>query len=117
MHFKTNKKMKLRYIYTLAAGLLLALAFSACQKAEITTFNEIKIPSSSPITPGDISGFVKGTLVTGQTYTITADITIKKGDTLAAQPGTVVIVKNNAQITVQGVLQLIGSKDQPISFN
>jgi hypothetical protein len=117
MHFKTNKKMKLSYINTLAAGLLLAVTFSACQKAEVTTFNEIKIPSSSPITPGNISGFVKGTLLTGQTYTITADITIKKGDTLAAQPGTVVIVKNNAQITVQGVLQLIGSKDQPISFN
>jgi hypothetical protein len=117
MHYKFNNKMKLTYIYTLAAVLLLAFTFSACQKAELTTFNEIKIPTSSPITPGDISGFVKGTLLTGQTYTVTADITIKKGDTLSAQPGTVVIVKNNAQINVQGALMLIGSKDQPISFN
>lgn len=117
MHSKINKNMKSNHIHTLAAGLLLVIAFSACQKAEVTSFNKINIPASSPIVPGDISGFVKGTLVTGQTYTITADITIKKGDTLAAQPGAVVIVKNNAQITVQGVLQLIGSQDQPISFN
>lgn len=100
----------------LAAGLLLAVTISACKK-EITSFTKIKIPASSPITPGNISGFVKGTLITGQTYTITADITVKKGDTLAAQPGAIVIVKNNAQITVQGVLQFLGSKDQPISLN
>ncbi|MCO5934937.1 right-handed parallel beta-helix repeat-containing protein [Mucilaginibacter sp. RB4R14] len=109
--------MKLKYSYILAANLLLAATFSACQKAELTTFNEIKIPTSSPISPGNISGFVKGTLVTGQTYTVTADLTIKKGDTLSAQPGTIVIVKNNAQINVQGSLMLIGSKDQPILFN
>ncbi|MEB0262076.1 MULTISPECIES: right-handed parallel beta-helix repeat-containing protein [unclassified Mucilaginibacter] len=109
--------MKLKYSYILAANLLLAATFSACQKAELTTFNEIKIPTSSPISQGNISGFVKGTLVTGQTYTVTADITIKKGDTLSAQPGTIVIVKNNAQINVQGALMLIGSKDQPILFN
>lgn len=101
----------------LIVGYLLTIISSSCKKAEVTTFNKVKIPASSPITPGNISGFVKGTLLTGQTYTVTGDVTVKKGDTLASQPGAIVIVKNNAQFTIQGVLQLLGSKDQPIFFN
>jgi hypothetical protein len=109
--------MKAKYIIMLAAGFLAAATFNSCKKAEITTFTKIKIPTSSPIQPGNISGFIKGTLVTGETYTITADVTVKKGDTLYAQPGTNVIVKNNSQVNIQGVLKLVGTKDQPVSFN
>jgi hypothetical protein len=93
------------------------VTLNACKKEEITTYNTITIPSSSPIAAGEINGFVKGTLLTGQTYTVTSDVTVKKGDTLASQPGAIIIVKNNAQFNIQGVLQLLGSKDQPISFN
>ncbi|MFC0516080.1 right-handed parallel beta-helix repeat-containing protein [Mucilaginibacter angelicae] len=109
--------MKTKYIIMLAAGFLAAATFNSCKKAEITTFTKIKIPTSSPIQPGNISGFIKGTLVTGETYTVTADVTVKKGDTLYAQPGANVIVKNNSQVNIQGVLKLVGTKDQPVSFN
>ena len=109
--------MKAKYIYMLLAGSLLAITLNSCKKAELTTFDKIKIPTSNPLAAGNISGFVKGTLLSGQTYTVTADLTVKKGDTLASQPGAIVVVKNNAQITIQGVLQLLGSKDQPIYFN
>jgi hypothetical protein len=108
--------MKAKNRYILLAGILLASGFAACKK-ELTTFTKIKIPTASPIAPGNISGFVKGTLVTGQTYTVTADITIKKGDTLSAQPGAIVVVKNNAQFNVMGVLNLLGSQDSPVLFN
>ncbi|MDF2430462.1 MAG: hypothetical protein JWP44_93, partial [Mucilaginibacter sp.] len=80
-------------------------------------FAIVKIPKSNPIAPGNISGFIKGTLLTGQTYTVTADVTVKPGDTLYSQPGATVIVKNNAQFNIQGVLNLLGSKTQPIYFN
>ena len=109
--------MKARYIYTILTGLLFAACLNSCKKAEITTFNSVKVPTSSPIAPGNLSGFVKGTLQTGKTYTVTADVTVKKGDTLYSQPGAIIIVKNNAQFTIQGVLQLLGSKDQPIFFD
>lgn len=109
MRFTSNK--------ILVVAISIVTALSACKKAEITTFTNIKIPSSSPIAPGNISGFLKGTFLKNQTYTITADITVKKGDTLASQPGAIIIVKNNAQINIQGVLQLLGSKEQTISFN
>jgi hypothetical protein len=108
--------MKIRNIYFVLAGIL-STAIISCQKAELTTFTKIKIPTSSPIQAGVISGFVKGTLLSGKTYTITADLTVKKGDTLSSQPGAIVVVKNNAQITIQGVLQLLGTKEQPIFFN
>ncbi|MDB5125264.1 MAG: right-handed parallel beta-helix repeat-containing protein [Mucilaginibacter sp.] len=109
--------MKIRNIYLLSAIVTIITGVFSCKKAEVTTFTKIKIPTASPIAPGNISGFVKGTLLTGQTYTVTGDITIKKGDTLSAQPGAVVIVKNNAQFNVQGVLNLLGSQDNPVFFN
>lgn len=109
--------MKAKNIYILSSIIIMATGFASCKKAELTTFTKITIPASSPIAPGNISGFVKGTLLTGQTYTITADVTVKKGDTLSSQPGAIIIVKNNAQLTVQGVLRLVGSKEQPIFFN
>lgn len=109
--------MKAKYIYMLLTGSLLALTLNSCKKGELTTFDKIKIPTSNPLAAGNIGGFVKGTLLSGQTYTVTADLTVKKGDTLSSQPGAIVIVKNNAQITIQGVLQLLGTKDQPVFFN
>jgi hypothetical protein len=109
--------MKIKNINLIFTVTLLLAVIASCKKAELTTFTKIKIPTSSPIQPGNISGFVKGTLLTGQTYTVTADITVKKGDTLSAQPGAIVIVKNNAQFTIQGVLNLLGSQAQPVLFN
>ena len=109
--------MKAKHIYIILTSILSIAITSSCKKAEVNTFTKIKIPTSSPIAPGNINGFVKGTLLTGQTYTVTGDITIKKGDTLSAQPGAIVVVKNNAQFNVQGVLNLLGTQDSPVFFN
>ncbi|MDP4150529.1 MAG: right-handed parallel beta-helix repeat-containing protein [Bacteroidota bacterium] len=101
------------------ALLILTAGFGSCSKSgnDQTTIITPTVPSSNPISPGNISGFVKGTLTTGNSYTITGDLTIKAGDTLASQQGVTVIIKNNAQITVQGVLNLVGTQSQPIEFN
>lgn len=100
----------------LVAMLATSLLFS-CSKGDTTITITPTIPASNPIAAGNLSGFVKGTLLTGNTYTITGDLTIKQGDTLSSQQGVTVIVKNNAQINIIGVLQIIGTKAQPISFN
>jgi hypothetical protein len=89
----------------------------SCSKKDSTTTTTPPVPVSNPIAPGNISGFVKGTLTTGNTYTITGDLTVKKGDTLASQEGVTVVVKNDAQINIIGVLSLVGTKDKPVSFN
>lgn len=109
--------MKNIYTYAALAVILLATAFTSCKKVEITSFAIVKIPQSNPIASGNITGFIKGTLLTGQTYTVTGDVTVKPGDTLYSQPGAIVIVKNDAQFNIQGVMQLLGTQDQPIYFN
>ncbi len=109
--------MKLTKFSFLLSGMLASLVFFSCSKSDTTNVITPTVPPSNPITPGDISGFVKGTLTTGNTYTITGDLTIKPGDTLASQQGVTVIVKNNAQVTVQGTLLLVGTAQSPVSFN
>lgn len=109
--------MKLTKFSFLLSGMLVSLVFFSCSKSDTTNVITPTVPPSNPITPGDISGFVKGTLTTGNTYTITGDLTIKPGDTLASQQGVTVIVKNNAQVTVQGTLLLVGTAQSPVSFN
>src|SRR5215470_7854419 len=89
----------------------------SCSKSDTTTVITPTVPPSNPISPGEISGFVKGTLTTGNTYTITGDLTVNAGDTLASQQGVTVIVSNNSQINIHGVLLLVGTASQPIDFN
>src|SRR6516225_4266293 len=107
--------MKIKHLFP--TTILICIIFFSCSKNDTTTTSTPPIPVSNPIAPGNISGFVKGTLTTGNTYTITGDLTVKLGDTLASQEGVTVIVQNDAQINIQGVLNLVGTKDQPISFN
>lgn len=109
--------MKKNKLSLLATGLAFVAILASCKKNESTKNITPVIPPSHPIAAGNISGFVKGTLLTGSTYTITSDITVKKGDTLAAQPGAIVIVKNDAQININGVLQVLGSQSSPVSFD
>jgi len=109
--------MKTSKLYPIIA--IIITMISSCSKSNNETTKVITptVPASNPISPGDITGFVKGTLTTGNTYTITGDLTIKLGDTLASQQGVTIVVKNDAQINVDGVLLLVGTADQPISFN
>ena len=81
----------------LTAIALIAVTVVSCSKKENTKQTTPVIPPSHPITAGNISGFLKGTLLTGNTYTVTGDIIVKKGDTLAClwQPGAIVTVTND----------------------
>jgi hypothetical protein len=108
-------KMQSKHVYLFATAFVAALA--SCSKKDNTLVITPPPPVSNPIAPGNISGFVKGTFTTGNTYTITGDLTIKPGDTLASQEGVTVIVKNDAQIFIQGVLSIIGTETKPVSFN
>jgi hypothetical protein len=112
---KNEIKMRTRNSYLIIA--VLAVTFASCSKKDSTTVTTPPTPPSNPIAAGNINGYVKGTFTSGNTYTITGDITIKEGDTLASQEGVTVIVKNDAQIFVQGVLSIIGTQDKPVSFN
>ena len=109
--------MKTKQVPLLITAIVIAMSIFSCAKKENTKETTPVIPPSHPIAAGNISGFLKGTLLTGITYTVTGDVTVKKGDTLASQPGAIIIVKNNSQFTINGVLQILGTQASPVSFN
>ncbi|MGI8952446.1 MAG: right-handed parallel beta-helix repeat-containing protein [Chitinophagaceae bacterium] len=94
-----------------------AVVITSCSKKEVTTFTTVALPESHPINSDTIPAFAKGTLLAGKTYYITEDVTVKKDDTLYAQPGAIVIVLNNSQVNIQGVLELVGTQAQPVWFD
>ncbi len=109
--------MKTKQISFLIAAIALVGSMSSCSKKGGTTVIKPVNQPSHPIAAGNISGVIKGTLLTGSTYTVTADIYVKPGDTLLAQPGANIIVKNNSQFQIQGVFQSLGTQASPVSFN
>ena len=109
--------MKINQAFLFLSIAVAAGIVSCTKKNDTTTVITPTVPASNPIAAGNLSGFVKGTLLTGNTYTITGDLTVKAGDTLASQQGAIVIVKNNAQINIIGVLNIAGTQNQPVSFN
>src|ERR1700744_1486886 len=116
-HQKLNNNMKRTKISLIIPVIVLAMGACSKHNGDNTKVVTATVPASNPIAPGNVSGFVKGTFTTGNTYTITGDLTLKAGDTLASQQGVTVIVANNAQITVFGVLNLVGTQASPIEFN
>ncbi len=62
------------------------------------------------IAAGNVAGGTyKGTMTTGNTYTLTGDFIINPGDTVLIQPGVHVCVGNGVSIIVRGVLLSLGT--------
>jgi hypothetical protein len=98
----------------LLVAVVLSLGFLAsCSKDEVVT--PVAQPSN-PITNTTVSGNVKGTMLTGKTYTITGDVYVKTGDTLYVQEGVTVNVTNNAAFYIHGALLSCGTSAKPIYF-
>src|SRR5579872_3268757 len=109
--------MKTKQISFWIAAIALVATISSCSKKENTTVIKPVIPPSHPITSDTIGSFEKGTLLAGKTYTMNHDVYVNKGDTLLAQSGANIIVKNNSQFKIQGVFQSIGTQAAPVTFN
>src|ERR1035437_8454869 len=101
-------------IFSLSAVAVLACSlFSSCAKDSTT----VSIP---PVVVGlvvsdaaPLSGSVKGTMLSGKTYTVGADITVNVGDTLLLQPGVNLKVSRGKTILVKGVFISLGTKALP----
>jgi hypothetical protein len=111
--------MKKISIMLMASAIVLGLMPSCKKKSTETTS-----PSTPPyqigqaITPGNLAaGSYKGTMTTGNTYTLTGDpFIINAGDTLFLQPGVKVCVGAGVTIIVKGTLISMGTKAQPNWF-
>ncbi len=98
-------------------AMMLAAAFASCSKSNSTTVSQAQIQVGQPVSnSAPLSGAIKGTMKTGLTYIITADVTINAGDTLLIQKGVTVQVKNGSNFFVNGTLVSLGTKDAPVTI-
>jgi hypothetical protein len=95
-----------------AMALFMGILFTSCtEKAVIST---PPVTVGSPVSDASpLSGSVKGTMLSGKTYTIGGDITVNSGDTLLLQPGVTVKVGRGKTILVKGVFISLGTKASP----
>lgn len=115
----SNQRQFLNHSLLLAlAGTLLAASAGlvSCSKSSEGTTVTPTQTASNPITGTSLTGAVKGTMLTGTTYTITGDVTVGPKDTLLLQPGVTVNVTNNATFYVQGTLISAGTQASPSTF-
>jgi hypothetical protein len=100
-------------------ALLIINCFVSCQKwkAEKTDIYQYSIPAGQSVSDAaPLCGSVKGTMLSGKTYTLGCDISINKGDTLTIQPGVTIYSTNSAGIVVHGVLLSLGSQAMPVNM-
>src|ERR1700761_4120890 len=93
------------------------LALAACSKNNDKAIVSVPllqvgkaISNSSTLT----AGTYKGTMLAGQTYTVSGDITINAGDTLLIQKGVKINMTNGANFIVNGDFISLGTSDAPV---
>src|ERR1700743_3350063 len=98
-----------------AAGIGYITLFAACKKSnDTTTISKPPYQIGQAVSDASpLSGSIKGTMLTGKTYTVNGDVIVNAGDTLLLQPGTTVNVTATASITIKGVFLSLGTSSQP----
>jgi hypothetical protein len=95
-----------------AAGLLFLSACSKSNDSVKTSTPPFQVGQTvSSTTP--LSGAVKGTMVSGQTYTLGGDISVNAGDTLYMQSGVTLKIPGKYNIIVHGSFISAGTETAP----
>jgi hypothetical protein len=107
--------MKNTYKKTGCLTIVLLVIFSSCKKQDDTfTVSQPNVSAGTAVSDAQpLCGTIKGTMLTGKTYTVGCDVVVNKGDTLLLQPGVTVKIAAKASITVKGTFISLGSQAQP----
>jgi len=102
-------------IFSFGALALIAVSmFTACTTTDQTVVSIPPVIIGSAVSDASpLSGSIKGTMLSGKTYTAGGDITINAGDTLLLQPGVTFKVGRGKTILVKGVFISLGTKALP----
>lgn len=96
---------------------LIAMTFIALSSCSTNDTAEVSVPqfqAGANIEGNTLSGSVKGTMVTGNTYYFSSKVTINENDTLVMQSGVKLLATNPAaQLVVKGVFISLGTKENP----
>jgi hypothetical protein len=104
-----------KIINLIPAALIISILFS-CNKIAQDDSNiyHYVLPAGATVSDAaPLCGSIKGTMLTGHTYTLGCDVYINKGDTLIMQPGVTVYSTNGAGFIVRGNLISLGTQSQP----
>ncbi|MBK0381802.1 hypothetical protein I5M32_02415 [Pedobacter sp. SD-b] len=108
--------MKIKQLsFIILAGSMAIMA--SCSKKENTQISTPPLQVGQAVSDtAPLTGSIKGTMLSGKTYTISGDVTVNEGDTLLVQKGVKVYMTNNADVIVKGTLLSLGTKEQPNYF-
>lgn len=105
-----------RVSFTHIKCIWLLLMAASCQKFEerhASIWKPVITPSQPVSDAAPLCGSIKGTMLSGKTYTLGCDVVINEGDTLLIQDNVHINVTNQAGILVKGSLLCIGSQQNP----
>jgi hypothetical protein len=105
--------MKSKISYLGAVALIAGSLFTSCTKDQNVVSTPPVVVGSAVSDAAPLSGSIKGTMLSGKTYTVGADITVNAGDTLLLQPGVTLKVGRGKTILVKGVFISLGTKASP----
>ncbi len=98
-----------------ALAIMAVITVASCSKSDTAAVSQPQIQVGQPVSSASpLSGSIKGTMLSGQVYSVTSDVTINAGDTLLIQKGVTINVKNAATFIVKGTLVSLGTKDAPV---
>jgi hypothetical protein len=108
--------MKQNFTYLIA---ILVTGLVSCTKSDETKnlWQAVIVPASPISESAPLTGALKGTMLSGKTYTVSGDIFVNTGDTLIIQPGVTVNFSGSGVpvgIGVKGTLLSLGTKEAPI---
>lgn len=108
-------KTRNHFLLMLAAGAMFA---TSCKKNDSgTTISTPPLQVGQSVSDAQpLCGAIKGTMLSGKTYTIGCDVVVPAGDTLLLQSGVHVNIAGNYSIAVKGTLISLGTKDNPNWF-
>ena len=108
----------MKKLQILSIGISLLALVSCSKKSDKTVISQPQIQIGKAIPNSGVlaAGSYKGTLLSGQTYTVGGDITINAGDTLLIQKGVKINMTNGANFIVNGDLISLGTKDAPVTI-
>jgi len=101
---------------SIAGVFLLMTASSIMFSCKKTAVQQAYVQKGVVVTPGNISGAIKGTMQANSIYDVTGDIIVNAGDSLIIQPGAKVIFQGAFNFWIKGNLFSLGSSAAPILF-
>jgi hypothetical protein len=108
------KQIKLLQMAAVASLLM----FGACKKSDSTSISKPPLQIGQAVSDATpLTGSIKGTMLSGKTYTISGDVTVNAGDTLLLQSGVTVNVTGPYNIFVKGTFISLGTSSAPNSIS